>query len=109
MLLDLYFHHARIGEAGKRVKRYAKAYLQRDNKILVFESEEEKQAFIDAEEQAKTAINRAARRKVIATQPKPATVDLQAVKQEAVQDYQQIIEDYFAQLEEDDIEALLFL
>ena len=96
---------------GRRVKKYEKAYLQRDGQILVFNSEEEKEEFLDAEEQAKQAITHAARRKVIATKPDPVVVDLKAVDQDLIaqQQYQQIIEDYFLQLEEEDIEMLLLL
>ena len=108
----------------RRHKYYSKAYLKRENEILVFDSEAEKQAFIDAEEQAKTAINRAARRKVIATKPKPVIVDLTTVKQEAKQyeipgniqallaqhDYSRILEIHLMVMEmqeEDDLELLL--
>jgi hypothetical protein len=68
---------------GRRFKYFTKAYLKREHEVLVFNSEEEKDKFLDAEEQAKKAINRAARRKVIATKPKPEVVDIEAVSKEA--------------------------
>lgn len=104
MLLDLLHHHRQPNKPGK-------GYMRVENTLLVFESDEQKELFVEAEEQAKQAINRAARRKVIATQPKPVIVDLKAVDQEllAQQQYQRVIEIYLLQLEEDDIEALLFI
>jgi hypothetical protein len=115
-----------IGSAGRRFKYYGKAYLKRKNELLVFSSEAEKDAFLDAEEKAKTAINRAARRKVIATKPKPQIVDIEAVKQDAQrfeikadisalevnQDYGRLLQIYAAIVEmqdEEDIEILLTL
>ena len=70
----------------RRYKQYGKAYLKRDNEVLVFQSEDEKDRFIAAEEEAQQAINRAARRKVIASRPKPVeTVNVQNVKQQAIE------------------------
>lgn len=109
---------------GRRQKRYGKAYLKRDNEILVFQSEDAKEDYLKTEEQAKQAINRAQRRKVIAAQPKPVKVDIEQVKEQAKQfefeniqplivenNFQRIIEIHLAiqqMLEdEDEIELLL--
>lgn len=87
MLLDLYFHHARIGrEAGSRVKHYSKAYLKRGNEVLVFDSEDEKEKFLDAETKSKEAIDKARqqRKVVVKKLPKPAqTVELKSLQQKA--------------------------
>lgn len=99
----------------KRHKHYAKAYLKRENDVLVFNSETEKEQFLEAEEEAKKAINRAVRRKVIAARPKPVVVDIDSIAkdadigQSARQDLERLIYAYIEQMQadEDDIEALL--
>lgn len=78
-----------------------------EDTLFIFESVEDKQAFVEAEEQAKQAINRAARRNVIATRPKPVVVPVASFKGTTEHDYQRFIAAYFEQLEDEDIEALL--
>ena len=108
---------------GRRFKTYAKAYLKRENEILVFPSEAAKEDYLKAEEQAKQAINRAQRRAVIATQPKPVKVDLERIEATAKrleldsiarlleqQNYERIIQIHQViqqMLEDEDIELLL--
>ena len=110
---------------GRRFKHFAKAYLRRENEVLVFDSEADKDAWLEAEQQAKNAINRAARRAVMATVPRPAKVDLERIAQEAErlrlesiaalleqQDYERImaVNQMIADmLDEEDIELLLTL
>ena len=110
---------------GRRFKHYAKAYLRRENEVLVFDSEDEKESFLEAEKQAAQAINRAARRAVMATVPRPAKVDLERIAQDAErlrlesitalleqQDYERImaVNQMIADmLDEEDIELLLTL
>ena len=106
-----------------RRKHRSKAYLKRDNEILVFNDEDEKEQFLEAEKQAKQAINRAARRKI--AKPNPVAVDLPKLEQQArhleieniqalmiQQDYQRILEIHLAiqqMLEDEDEEILLLL
>ena len=112
-------------QIGRRFKHYAKAYLRRENEVLVFDSEDEKESFLEAEKQAQKAINRAARRAVMATVPRPAKVDLERIAQEAErlrlesiaqlleqQDYERIMavnEMIADMLDDEDIELLLTL
>ena len=90
---------------------------------MVFATDREKELFLEAQEEAQKAINRAARRRVIATQPKPEKVDLQAVEQAAKRFAMESIEPLIAKqdygrifdisrvirqmLEDEDIELLL--
>lgn len=108
---------------GRRWTTSGKAYLKQDNEILVFANEDAKEDYLKAQEQAKQAINRAQRRKVIATQPKPIKVDLTAIEAQAEQFYfesiqplivennfQRILEIHLAiqqMLEDETIELLL--
>ncbi len=118
-----------IATAGRRFKHYAKAYLKREHEVLVFDSEEAKDQFLDAEIKAKEAIDKARQqRKVIVKKlPKPAqTVELKGLQQQANQyeiqaDIAQIIaqQDFerlltihaaiLAMQDEEDIELLLTL
>ena len=116
MLLDLLYHHA-------QPRRLGKGYIRRERELFIFPNEQDKERYLKAQEQAKQAINRAQRRAVIATQPKPAKIDLAAIETQAKQfeldniqrlleqqNYERIIQIHLAiqqMLEDEDIELLL--
>jgi hypothetical protein len=71
---------------GRRFKHYAKAYLKRGNEILVFNSDDEKERFLDAETQTKEAIEKAktTRKIVVKRGPRPVeTVELKGLQKQA--------------------------
>lgn len=116
MLLNLLYHHA-------QPRRLGKGYIRRERELFIFESEDAKEDYLKAQEQAKQAINRAQRRAAIATQPKPIKVDLTAIETQAQiykfesiprliveSDFQRILEIHQAiqqMLEDETIELLL--
>ena len=116
MLLDLLFHHA-------QPRRLGKGYIRRERELFIFPDEDAKEDYLKAQEQAKQAINRAQRRAVIATQPKPVTIDLERIEATAKrleldsiarlleqQNYERIIQIHQViqqMLEDEDIELLL--
>lgn len=115
MLLDLLFHHRQPGR---------NRFYRSEDTLLVFSSDGEKELFLEAQEAAKAAISRAARRRAIASQPIPDELDLQAVEQDAKrllldsiqplierQDYGRIVDiaRVIRQMQEDDDIELLLL
>ena len=122
---------ALVGEeaapVGRRFKHYAKAYLKRGHEVLVFDSEDKKEKFLDAEIKAKEAIDKARqqRKVVVKKLPKPAqTVELKSLQQKAnryeiqadiaqilaQQDFERLLTIHAAVLEmqdDEDVELLL--
>jgi len=83
MLLDLLFHHKQGGGYGDRQRS---RFLRRDDALLAFAHEAEKEQFLDAEIEAKEAIDKARqqRKVVVKKLPKPAqTVELKGLQQQA--------------------------
>lgn len=67
---------------GRRFKKYAKGYVRKGHKVLVFESEEQAQEYLKAEEQAEKAIQKAIGKPI--SKPKPVkTVSIPKVEAQA--------------------------
>lgn len=107
---------------GRRFKKYAKGYVRKGHKVLVFETEEQAQEYLEAEEQAKKAIKKAIGKQII--KPKPVnTVSIHKVEaqarsfgiefepvQESYIDYERLYKTWQKLIElqdEEDIELLL--
>jgi hypothetical protein len=79
---------------------YDRKYFRRDDKLLVFESEEEKDVFLEVEKKRVPKI----------IKPKPVVIKLESKKQGITAlEYESIIKKYFDQLDENDIEELILL
>lgn len=100
---------ARTGSHGRRVKKYAKAYLRRDQEVLVFDSEEEKQEFIDAQKQAQRVIGKAKSSTAIVLPPvKPEIKTNDAEREQLIAaELRRMYDQLQDELEEEDIEMLL--
>lgn len=67
---------------GRRFKKYAKGYVRKGHKVLVFETEELAREYLEAEEQAKKAIKKVIGKPII--KPKPVnTVSIPKVEAQA--------------------------
>lgn len=99
----------RTGSHGRRVKKYAKAYLRRDQEVLVFDSEEEKQEFIDAQKQAQRVIGKAKSSTAIVLPPaKPEIKTNDAEREQLIAaEIRRMYDQLQDELEEEDIEMLL--
>lgn len=70
---------------GRRFKTYRKGYLKRGHKVLVFNSQDEADAFEAAEIATAEAISRAQKKKARAEKPKPVeTVNLERIEAQVV-------------------------
>lgn len=68
----------------RRYKKYGKGYLKRDGEILVFDSEELADEYVEAEIKALLLPNRKERRIAIAKRPKPVeVVEVAVIEKEA--------------------------